>query len=88
MNSTVITIIGVAAALGTTGAWLPQVLKTWRSRSAKDFSWSYLSIFSSGVALWIGYGILRKDPVIIAANAVTLLLVLTVSFVKLREKRR
>ena len=87
MNPTLITIIGVAAAVGTTGAWLPQVLKTWRSRRAKDFSWTYLAVFSSGVALWTAYGILKKDAVIVAANAITLLLVLTVSFVKLRERR-
>lgn len=81
------TIIGGFAAFGTTAAWLPQVLKTWKSRSAEDFSWPYLAMFSSGVALWLVYGILRKDAVIIAANGVTLLLVITVAFVKSREGR-
>jgi MtN3 and saliva related transmembrane protein len=80
------TIIGALAAIGTTAAWLPQVVKTWRSRSAEDFSWSYLAMFSTGVALWIVYGLLRKDGVVIGANVVTLLLVLTVLFVKMREK--
>lgn len=79
------TVIGALAAVGTTLAWLPQVIKTWRSRSAEDFSWTYLAMFSSGVALWIVYGVLRKDGVVIAANVVTLLLVLTVLFVKTRE---
>ena len=82
------TVIGALAAVGTTAAWLPQVVKTWRSRSAEDFSWTYLAMFSSGVALWIVYGVLRKDGVVIAANAVTLLLVLTVLFVKVREGSR
>lgn len=81
-----ITILGGVAAVGTTAAWLPQLLKTWRSKSAKDFSWLYLALFSTGVTLWIVYGALRKDAVIVIANAVTLALVMTVLFVKIREK--
>lgn len=79
------TLIGGVAACGTTLAWLPQVLKTWKSRSAEDFSWSYLAMFTTGVACWLVYGFLKKDGVIIAANGVTLLLVVTVFFVKVRE---
>ncbi|HEY0139942.1 MAG TPA: SemiSWEET transporter [Thermoanaerobaculia bacterium] len=86
MNPIFITVIGGLAAFGTTAAWLPQVVRTWRSRSAEDFSWGYLAMFSTGVSLWLVYGILKKDGVIIAANGVTLLLVLTVAFVKMREK--
>jgi MtN3 and saliva related transmembrane protein len=86
MNSW-ITILGIFAAIGTTGAWLPQVIKTWTSRSARDFSWGYLMMFSTGVTLWIIYGSMKKDPVIIGANAVTLALVSTVAFVKVRERR-
>ena len=80
-----ITVVGILSAIGTTFAWLPQVIQTWRTRKAEDFSWSYLALFSSGVAGWIVYGLLKKDGVIIAANGVTLLLVLTVFFVKIRE---
>jgi MtN3 and saliva related transmembrane protein len=80
------TILGGAAAFGTTAAWMPQLLKTWRSKSAKDFSWLYLALFSTGVMLWIVYGVLRKDAVVIIANAVTLALVVTVLYVKIREK--
>ena len=83
-----ITIIGILSAIGTTAAWLPQVVQTWRTRKADDFSWSYLALFSSGVSGWIVYGVLRKDAVVFAANAVTLLLVLTVLYVKIREAVR
>ncbi|HYH05473.1 MAG TPA: SemiSWEET transporter [Thermoanaerobaculia bacterium] len=79
-------MIGALAAIGTTAAWLPQVVKTWRTRSAEDFSWTYLAMFTTGVSLWIAYGILRKDGVVLAANGVTLLLVATILFVKLRER--
>lgn len=87
MSPVFITVIGGLAAFGTTAAWLPQVVRTWRSRSAEDFSWGYLAMFSTGVTLWMVYGVLKKDAVIIAANGVTLLLVLTVAFVKMREGR-
>jgi MtN3 and saliva related transmembrane protein len=83
-----VTVIGALSAIGTTAAWLPQVVQTWRTRSAEDFSWSYLALFSAGVAGWIVYGVLRKDFVVLAANVVTLLLVLTVLFVKTREGAR
>lgn len=83
-----INILGGVAAVGTTAAWLPQLIKTWRTRSAKDFSWIYLALFSTGVALWIVYGVLREDPVIVIANVVTLALVITVLFVKIREATR
>lgn len=80
------TIIGSLAAIGTTAAWLPQVFKTWKTRSAEDFSWGYLTLFSSGVTGWLIYGVLKKDGVIIAANGVTLVLVFTIIFIKFREK--
>jgi MtN3 and saliva related transmembrane protein len=83
-----ITVIGALAAIGTTAAWLPQVIQTWKTRKADDFSWSYLALFSTGVAGWIVYGVLRKDFVVIAANVVTLLLVLTVLWVKIREEAK
>lgn len=82
------TILGGIAAFGTTAAWMPQLIKTWRSRSAKDFSWLYLGLFSAGVSLWIVYGVMRKDAVVIIANAVTLVLVATVLYVKICERRK
>lgn len=81
------TIIGSLAAIGTTAAWLPQVLKTWKTGRAEDFSRGYLAMFSAGVTGWLVYGILKRDAVIIAANAITLLLVLTIVFVKMRNPK-
>lgn len=81
------TVIGSISAIGTTFAWLPQVIKTWRTRSAEDFSWSYLALFSAGVTGWTVYGVLKKDGVIIAANVITLALTLVIVWVKMRERR-
>lgn len=82
------TIIGSLSAVATTAAWLPQVIQSWRTRSAEDFSWGYLWLFSAGVAGWTVYGVLKRDGVIVAANAITLMLVIVVMVVKLREVRR
>ncbi len=86
MNSLLILVVGFGAAFGTTAAWFPQVNRTWNTRSARDFSWGYLSLFMLGVFLWTMYGVLRHDVVVIVANGVTLLLVMSVGFVKAREK--
>lgn len=87
MNNLLILAVGFGAAFGTTVAWLPQVGRTWTTRSARDFSWGYLALFIMGVFLWTMYGVLRHDIVVIVANAVTLLLVISVGFVKAHENR-
>ena len=86
MSISPLTLLGIAAAIGTTGAWLPQIVKTFRTRSANDFSWGYLALFMMGVFLWTMYGVLRHDVVVIVANGVTLLLVMSVGLVKARER--
>jgi len=67
-------LIGYAAGTLTTLAFLPQVIKTWRSQSAKDISLSMFLMFCVGVFLWIVYGVLNSDPPVIIANVVTLAL--------------
>lgn len=69
-----IQLIGIVAGICTTLAFLPQVMKTWKTKSAKDLSLGMFSIFSLGVALWVYYGILIKDVPIILANGLTLIL--------------
>ena len=78
-------VVGIVAAILTTAAWLPQVFKTWHTRSARDFSWGYLAMFATGVALWAVYGALRRDLAVFGANIVTIVLVIGVIVVKLRE---
>ena len=81
-----IQLIGLAAGMLTTIAFLPQVVKTWKSRSAKDLSLGMFSLFCVGVALWLAYGILVWDIPVIAANMCTLMLASTLLFFKLRFK--
>ena len=77
--------IGTLAGLLTTVAFVPQVLKTWRTRSARDFSLNMLILFTVGVGLWLLYGLLLRQMPIIVPNVVTLGLAAYILAVKLRE---
>lgn len=81
-----IQLLGLAAGMLTTIAFLPQVVKTWKSRSAKDLSLGMFLLFCLGVAMWLAYGILVQDIPVIAANMLTLMLASTLLFFKLRFK--
>jgi MtN3 and saliva related transmembrane protein len=67
-------VIGIAAGALTTIAFVPQVLKTWRTKRADDVSMGMLLMFTTGVVLWEIYGLMLGALPIIAANAVTLVL--------------
>ena len=69
------TLIGLCAATLTTISFLPQVIKTWKSKSAKDISLGMFLCFALGVTLWLIYGISIRDLPIIFANSITLILV-------------
>ena len=83
---TAITMLGLVAASLTTVAFIPQVHKTWKTKSAKDLSLGMYLIFTSGVILWLIYGILKEDIPIIAANVVTLSLTLVLLYFKIFYK--
>jgi MtN3 and saliva related transmembrane protein len=86
MNS--IQLLGLAAGSLTTAAFLPQVIKTWKSRSAKDLSLGMFSLFCLGVVLWLVYGLVVRDIPVIAANFITLMLASTLLYFKLRWKNQ
>jgi len=67
------TLIGAIAATLTMFSFVPQIFRSLRTRSVKDFSPITLFQLSVGVCLWLIYGIARKDPIIIIANIVTLI---------------
>jgi MtN3 and saliva related transmembrane protein len=71
-----VTLLGLAAAACTTAAFLPQVLKNWRTKSVEDLSFGTFGLFSLGVVLWLVYGALVRDVPLIVANVVTLVLTL------------
>lgn len=77
-------IIGLVAGVLTTVAFVPQVVKTWRSRSAHDLSLAMFAVFSAGLVLWLVYGVMIDAWPIVIANAITLVLSLTILYFKLR----
>ena len=81
-------LLGLIAGTLTTLAFLPQVIKTWKSRSAQDISLGMFLLFSAGVALWLFSGIRLGAVPIIAANAVTLILSLAILGMKFWFGRR
>jgi MtN3 and saliva related transmembrane protein len=83
---TAVTALGIAAGTLTTIAFLPQVLKAWRSRSTRDVSLAMFLTLCFGVVLWLIYGILVEDLPLILANGVTLCLAGTILVLKLRYK--
>jgi MtN3 and saliva related transmembrane protein len=67
-------LIGAIAGVLTTVSFVPQVLKTWRTRSTGDISFGMFLLFSLGVALWLIYGAAIRSAPIVLANGVTLAL--------------
>ena len=65
------TTLGLVAGILTTIAYLPQLIKTWKSKSADDLSWTMLIVLCTGIILWLVYGFYIQDIPIIAANIVT-----------------
>jgi MtN3 and saliva related transmembrane protein len=79
-------IIGLAAGTLTTIAFVPQVVKTYQSKSAKGLSLAMFLIFCSGVVLWLIYGIAINELPVIIANSVTLVLSSLLLIFKLKFK--
>ena len=80
-----VTGLGLLAGVLTTVAFVPQVVKTWRTRSTADISLGMFAILVAGIIAWLVYGTLIRDLPLILANAVTLLLAGTILFFKLRN---
>jgi MtN3 and saliva related transmembrane protein len=78
-------LIGYAAGLLATLAFLPQVAKTVRDRSVKDISLGMYVLFCAGVTLWLLYGFLISSWPVIISNFVTLILSGTVLVLKIRH---
>ena len=83
---TLATVLGSVAAVCTTIAFIPQAVKTIRSRHTKDLSLGMYVLLNFGISLWLCYGILIREIPVILANGITLLftLILLVLIIKYR----
>ncbi|GBL46001.1 hypothetical protein SFMTTN_1813 [Sulfuriferula multivorans] len=79
--------IGLLAGALTTVAFIPQVIKIWRSKKADDISISMFLIFTIGVALWMVFGIQIGSLPVTLANAVTMVLALVILILKYRYRK-
>ena len=83
-----ITGLGLVAGALTTASLIPQLLKIWRSKSAKDVSTTMFAIFATGVILWLVYGSIKADVAVIVANACSLLLAIAILCLKVRYRAK
>jgi MtN3 and saliva related transmembrane protein len=79
-------ILGYSAGFITSLTFLPQVIKTWKEKSAKDISLMMFVIAAVNEVMWIVYGVLIDKPVIILTNAIVLAMSLIMIYLKLRYK--
>jgi MtN3 and saliva related transmembrane protein len=77
-----ITSIGLAAAFLTTVATVPQVIRCWRTRHVRDISLWQPLLLVAGMLLWLWYGLALGDPPLIIGNIVSLILNLTLIYLK------
>jgi MtN3 and saliva related transmembrane protein len=82
-----IEFVGYVAAILTTIAFVPQVLQIYRTKSAKDVSLAMFLLFTTGVSLWLCYGISIKSVPMIAANTITLFLAITILYFKYKYRQ-
>jgi len=78
-------LVGYSAGLLATAAFVPQVAKTFKARSARDISLGMYVLFCTGIGLWLLYGVLIASWPMVVSNFVTLVLSGAVLFLKLRH---
>ena len=79
------TLIGLVAAFCTTASYLPQVHKVWKTRSTHDLSMGMMLLLFASLSLWVTYGVIRRDPVIVIANTISLAMLAGLVVFKARE---
>ena len=84
----VATFLGYFAGFLTTASLVPQVVKTWKTKSADDFSLVMLLLWWSGIICWIVYGVIMNAEPLIVWNTITLFLAGAILTMKLKFNNR
>jgi MtN3 and saliva related transmembrane protein len=77
-------VLGSIAGACTTLAFVPQLVRVYKTRSTKDISLGMFLVFCTGISLWLAYGVRLGEMPIIVANSVTLVLAGAILVAKLR----
>ena len=82
-----VSILGIIAAALVTSSFIPQIFKGYRTKHLDDVSYWLMITICVGMSLWIGYGIIKNDFVIIGANISTIILNIILIVMKLRYSK-
>ncbi|TAK42498.1 MAG: hypothetical protein EPO28_07190 [Saprospiraceae bacterium] len=85
MEFNILTLLGLLAATLTTGALVPQTVKTWKTKSAGDLSLYMYLMMTAGIIIWLVYGWLRQDIPLILANGIGFCFAATILYFKIKE---
>ncbi|WP_043646344.1 SemiSWEET family sugar transporter [Fundidesulfovibrio putealis] len=84
MDAFMIEVLGLAAGCMTTCSFIPQVVRTYRSRSVSDISLRMYLLLCAGIAMWVVYGLMIGSVSVVAANSVSLCLTLAILVMKIK----
>ncbi len=84
MATAITHLVGSIAATLTTIAFVPQAIKTWRSRDTRSISLGMYAVFTIGIGFWFAYGVLLGSWPMIVSNIITLVLAGGILVMKLR----
>ena len=80
-------IIGTIAGILVLSSFIPQIVKAYKTKKMSDVSVHLMILIASGMFLWVIYGFIRTDPVIIGTNATGFALNITLLAMKLRYNK-
>lgn len=80
-----VTAVGGVAAFCTTVSYYPQLRKCWQTGHTGDLSLTMFAVLGTGIALWVVYGLMKSDLIIIIANTISLVLLAGILYFKIRE---
>jgi MtN3 and saliva related transmembrane protein len=84
MQDILITVLGISATVLSSVSLMPQVIRTWRTRSTGDISALYLIVNLTASAIWIGYGSLIGSVALVVVNLIGFTQAASILFIKLR----
>lgn len=84
MEFSAVSIVGLLAELLLIVSQIPQIYKSFKTKSTEDLSLLTILCVIFGIILWVVYGLLKPDPVIVIANSVSLIAFGTVLYAKIK----